>query len=82
MKAALVIKFFIILPLIIFLDYLIMAVIGCTSCLFGLNNNFYCGPFCLAGKILLGLSAMGFLIILGPEIKSVSTIVLTWLKLK
>lgn len=71
-KTTLTLKFFLILPLICFADYIIIAAIGCTSCLFGLTDDFYCGPFCLFGKILIGLSAIGFLIILCPELKIIS----------
>lgn len=70
MKATLFLKLFLVLPLILFTDYLLMALIGCTTCLFGLGEAFYCGPFCLAGKILLGISAIFFGYLLYPELKS------------
>jgi hypothetical protein len=69
MKASLFIKFFLVLPLILFVDYLIMALLGCTTCLFGLGNEFYCGPFCLAGKIILALSALFFIYLIYPDLK-------------
>lgn len=69
MKAKILIKIFFVLPLILFADYLLMAVIGCTTCLFGLGNEFYCGPFCLTGKIILALSAIIFAYIIYPELK-------------
>ena len=71
MKASFYIKVFLVLPLLIFADYLIMALIGCTSCLFGLDDSFYCGAFCLVGKIILALSALFFGFLLYPEIKGV-----------
>lgn len=70
MKASLFIKVLFVLPLILFADYLIMALLGCTTCLFGLGDEFYCGPFCLAGKIILALSVMFFGYLVSPEIKA------------
>ena len=70
MKTSFYIKIFIILPFLLFADYLIMALIGCTSCLFNLDDSFYCGPFCLTGKIILALSALLFGYLIYPEIKS------------
>jgi len=70
MKASIFLKIFIILPLILFVDYLLMALIGCTTCLFGLGEKFYCGPFCLAGKIILALSAIFFGYLIYPDSQS------------
>jgi hypothetical protein len=69
MKASLFIKIFLILPLILLADYILMAILGCTTCLFGLGDEFYCGPFCLTGKIILALSALFFGYLIYPEIK-------------
>ena len=69
MKASLFIKIFLILPLILLADYILMAILGCTTCLFGFGDEFYCGPFCLTGKIILALSALFFGYLLYPEIK-------------
>lgn len=71
MKAAVFIKFFLVLPLILFADYLLMAILGCSTCLFGLNDDFYCGPFCLAGKIILALSLAFFVYLIYPDIKAI-----------
>jgi len=71
MKASFFIKLFFVLPLILFVDYIIMAIIGCTTCLFGLGDGFYCGPFCLAGKIILALSAIFFGYLIYPDIKAI-----------
>jgi hypothetical protein len=70
MKASLVIKIFFVLPLILFVDYILMAIIGCSTCLFGLGEDFYCGPFCIAGKIILALSVIFFGYLLYPDIKA------------
>jgi len=69
MKASFFVKLFFVLPLILFVDYIFMALLGCTTCLFGLGNEYYCGSFCLTGKILLALSALFFGYLIYPEIK-------------
>jgi hypothetical protein len=48
-----------------------MTVIGCTTCFFGLEEEFYCGSFCLAGKIILALSAIFFGYLIYPNFKAV-----------
>jgi hypothetical protein len=70
MNKPIVIKLLIILPLILFADYIIMALFGCVTCLFGLGEDFYCGPFCLAGKIILVLSLIFFGYLIYPDIRS------------
>jgi len=70
MKTQVLLKVFLVLPLIIFVDWILMAVLGCASCLFGFGNSFYCGAYCLIGKGILLLSAVFFIIyMLYPEIK-------------
>jgi len=71
MRASVILKIFFILPLILFVDYLLMTIIGCTTCLFGLGEEFYCGSFCLAGKIILVLSAIFFGYIIYPDFKAI-----------
>ena len=71
MKASLFIKVFFILPLILFVDYVLMALLGCSTCLFGLGEEFYCGPFCVAGKIVLAISAIFFGYLIYPDLKSI-----------
>lgn len=60
MKNQVYFKVFLILPLILFVDWMIMVVIGCASCLFGVGSNFYCGSYCLIGKGILLLSVVFF----------------------
>lgn len=71
MKAKLLFKVAFVLPLIIFVDYLIMALVGCATCLFNMGEDFYCGPFCLAGKIILALSAVFFAYYIHTDIKAI-----------
>jgi hypothetical protein len=68
MKNSLIIKIFVVLPIIVFIDYLIMVLLGCVSCLFGFGDDFYCGPYCLFGKIILGMSAILFLFIIFTDL--------------
>jgi len=69
MKSKLLLKIIIGLPLVIFADYILMAVLGCTSCLFGLGETYFCGSYCILGKGLLLLSAVLFGWYLYPDIR-------------
>jgi hypothetical protein len=71
MNASVLIKVFFVLPLLLFVDYILMAILGCTTCLFGFGERFYCGSFCLAGKIILALSAIFFGYLIFPELKAI-----------
>jgi hypothetical protein len=71
MKASLFIKFFLVFPLILLADYLLMALFGCSTCLFGLGDGFYCGPFCVVGKIILALSIIFFGYLIYPDIRNI-----------
>ena len=66
---SLIIKFLLILPLIILIDYILMVILGCSTCLFEFGNDFYCGTYCIIGKILLGVSALFFIYLIYPDIK-------------
>lgn len=46
-----------------------MVLLGCASCLFGFGNDYFCGPYCIVGKIILGLSGMLFLFLIFPDLK-------------
>jgi hypothetical protein len=69
MKTTLVLKLVIGLPLVVFVDYLLMAILGCVSCLFGFGDTYFCGSYCLFGKVLLLLSAVFYGWYLFPEIR-------------
>ena len=70
MKGSLLFKMVFILPVLIFADYLIMVLLGCATCLFGFGKDFYCGDYCLIGKIILFLSAVFFIYIIYPDVKA------------
>ncbi len=55
MKTAFIFKMVVVLPSLLFVSYVLMTILGCTACLFGLGDKFYCGPYCFIGQILLGL---------------------------
>jgi len=63
------IKLFLVLPLIFLFDYVLMVILGCSTCLFGFGKEFYCGPYCIFGKIILALSAAFFIFLIYPDIK-------------
>jgi len=69
MKTSVNFKVFIVLPLLLFVDYVLMILIGCSTCLFGFGHDFYCGPYCIFGKVILGLSAIFFFLLLLPDVK-------------
>jgi hypothetical protein len=69
MKASLLVKFGLILPLLLLADYVVMVLIGCSSCLFGVGEDFNCNSYCIAGKILLLVSAVFFIYLILPDLK-------------
>jgi hypothetical protein len=71
MKTQIIIKVLFLFPILLFIDYVTMALIGCTTSLFGLGNDFYCGPYCLIGKIIIGTSAILFFFLIFPDIKTI-----------
>ena len=66
-----VLKSLIILPVIAFVDYVIMIMVGCASHLFGSTTNFYECTFCTIGKIVFVVSIVAFLGIVFLDIKSI-----------
>ncbi len=64
MKTLILFKVILILPVIIFADWIFLIVLGCLSGLCGFGNNFYCGVYCLIGKGILLVSAVSFIIYL------------------
>jgi hypothetical protein len=68
MKTLIILKVFLILPALLFVDYVLMVIIGCATCLLGFGNDFYCGPYCIFGKIILALSAVLYGAIILPDI--------------
>jgi hypothetical protein len=48
-----ILKWFLIIPSLLFLDLIIMIVFGCFSSICGASNDFYCTIYCRAGIALL-----------------------------
>jgi hypothetical protein len=69
MKTSLLFKIGIGLPIVLFVDYLLMAILGCVSCLLGFGDDYFCGSYCLIGKVLLLLSGVLYGWFLFPEIR-------------
>jgi hypothetical protein len=69
MKTSLILKAIVVLPILVFFDFIIMVLLGCATCLFGFGDDFYCGSYCLIGKIILAISAIFFLYIIFPDFK-------------
>ena len=69
MKTALLVKFCLVLPVILLVDYLLMVALGCASCLFGLGEHYYCGSYCVIGKLILLSSAILFAYLVWRDIR-------------
>ena len=65
-----VLKALVILPIIAFVDHLIMIIVGCTGSYFGFNNNFYECTFCMIGEIVLVVSLLAFLFVVSLDVIS------------
>jgi len=63
-----ILKVFFVSPIILFLDFILIALIGCAGVFLGLGNGFFCGPYCILAKTILGLSLIVFLGSIVPEI--------------
>jgi len=66
MKNAMMFRICFIIPLVIFILYVVMILLGSVAHVVGCGDGFYCGAFCTVGKVLLGLSVV---LIFFPEIK-------------
>jgi len=69
MKTSLFLKVVIGLPVVVFIDYLLLAILGCVSCLLGFGDDYFCGSYCLFGKAILVISALLYGWFLIPEIR-------------
>lgn len=48
-----ILLFVMIFSAILFFDYVLLIVIGCTSCAVGVKDSFYCNVFCNLAKVLI-----------------------------
>jgi len=67
MKTEILSKVLLLLPTILFVDFLLMTLLGCLTNQLGFGEDFYCGLFCDIGKGILLLSALIFVYLLLPE---------------
>lgn len=65
-----VLKIGLVLPVVCFSCYILMAIVGCVAGFFHCGNDFYCGPFCLIGKIIGGFAVFLFFFSILPDIKA------------
>ena len=57
---------------LLFIDFLLMVVIGCTTCALGVADNFYECTFCNIGKFVLLISFVLLIAALYPDIRSLT----------
>ena len=67
MKTEILSKVLLLLPTILFVDFLLMTLLGCLTNQLGFGEDFYCGLFCDIGKGILLLSALIFVYLLLPK---------------
>ena len=65
------IKALLLISFLLFLDYIIMVLIGCTACILGFTENFYMGTFSGIGKFILFVSAIFLFLALYPDLKAI-----------
>ena len=61
----LALKTLFIIPILFVVDYMVMIMVGCISCLFGFTSD-----FSSVGKIVMLISLVVFIMALTPEIKA------------
>ena len=51
-----VLKYVIILFVLLFVDYVILAILGCAACLLGAEESYFCNTYCYIFKIFVGVT--------------------------
>ena len=62
-------KTVLLLPLLFFVSYLLMMIIGCTAYFLGFNPTFYDCTYCSIGKVLGAISILVIIAAILPDIK-------------
>ncbi|MFA5329217.1 MAG: hypothetical protein WC384_15590 [Prolixibacteraceae bacterium] len=75
MKTLLFIKVVLLLPVMLFVDYVIMILFGSISQLLGFGDDFFCGTFCNVGETILGITVVLFVLLIFKELKAIFS---TW----
>ncbi len=71
MDSSVLLKYVFLIPLFLFVDYLLMILFGCATWFLGCGNDFYCGTYCLVGKIVLVTTMVFIIFLIFTDIKSV-----------
>jgi hypothetical protein len=71
MDSSVLVKYVFLIPLFLFVDYLLMILFGCATWFLGCGNDFYCGTYCLVGKIVLVTTMVFIIFLIFTDIKSV-----------
>ena len=58
---ALLIKFGLILIFLAFVDYVVIAIMGCVSCVFGASENYFCNTYCWMVKAFAAITFAAWL---------------------
>jgi hypothetical protein len=61
-------KWLLIVPALLFADWILMIMIGCISGLCHANDQFYCTVYCKLGIFLLSTTALYFMFLVYQEI--------------
>jgi len=66
-----ILKSTLLIPVLLFADYLLIMIMGCIAGIFDSTANFYECDFCTIGKVILSISIAALVIILWTDIKLV-----------
>ncbi len=53
-----ILLYLIFLPVILFVDYVLVAITGCIASTLNADEGFYCGPYCFYGLAILIISVV------------------------
>ncbi len=73
MKTLTILKLVVVLPVVFYVDYLLLAIIGCASHMCGAQGCFFCGPYCIFCKLVIGLSLVFVAYIVYPNLFKIFT---------
>ncbi|MEN9444324.1 MAG: hypothetical protein RIS47_1214 [Bacteroidota bacterium] len=71
MKTPLFLKALFVLPIIVFVDYVLMVLIGHFTCLVGCGEQFYCQSYAICGFVVTGASALLFGAMMYPDVQKI-----------
>jgi hypothetical protein len=59
------------IPFVLFLEYVVFIIIGCVASGCGMKESFFCGTYCITGKIVLLITGLFFVTLLCFDIKKI-----------